>query len=103
MNGNPRVPASPGGRSDASTVMGAGCAQNFVARERQEADHRPIAPSIWGMSVKMARCLVAIARTIVKSDHPCSIAGLGGVDVRYARARSIKQSRSALCQSYNFQ
>jgi len=24
---------------------------DFVARERQEADHRPIAPSIWGMLV----------------------------------------------------
>src|SRR5205814_5021118 len=27
MSGNPRVPASPGGRSDAPTVIGAGCAQ----------------------------------------------------------------------------
>ena len=27
MNGNPRAPASPGGRSDAPTVIGAGCAQ----------------------------------------------------------------------------
>ena len=26
MNGNPRVPASPGVRSDAPTVIGAGCA-----------------------------------------------------------------------------
>src|SRR5882757_10908088 len=27
MNGNPPVPASPSGRSDAPTVIGAGCAQ----------------------------------------------------------------------------
>jgi hypothetical protein len=27
MNGNPRVPASPGRRSDAPIVIGAGCAQ----------------------------------------------------------------------------
>jgi hypothetical protein len=27
---------------------------NFVARERQEADHRPITPSIWGMSAELA-------------------------------------------------
>src|SRR5947207_6290525 len=31
MSGNPRVPASPGGRSDAPTVIGAGCAQILLS------------------------------------------------------------------------
>jgi hypothetical protein len=47
INGNQRVPASPGVRSGAPTVIGAHCTQNFVARQRQDADHRPITPSIW--------------------------------------------------------
>lgn len=31
--------------------IGADCPQILFARERQEADHGPITPSIWGMSV----------------------------------------------------
>ena len=33
MNRNQRVPASPGGRSDASTVIGVGCAQILLPRK----------------------------------------------------------------------
>jgi hypothetical protein len=40
-------PASPGGQYDAPTHHLAWCCSNFVARERQEADHRAIKPSIW--------------------------------------------------------
>jgi len=49
MNGNPRVPASLDGRSDAWTVFGAGCAQIVLPWKRQEAHHRPISSSMWGI------------------------------------------------------
>jgi hypothetical protein len=45
MNRNPRVPASAGGRSDAPTVIGAGCAQILLPGGGKR-------PSIWGMSDK---------------------------------------------------
>jgi hypothetical protein len=50
MNGNPRVPASPGGRSDAPTVIGAGCAQILLPGEGKRPTIALITPSIWGMS-----------------------------------------------------
>jgi len=49
MNGNPQVPASSGGRSDAPTVIGAGCAQILLPGKGM----RPtiaLTPSIWGRS-----------------------------------------------------
>jgi hypothetical protein len=50
MNGNPRVPASPGGRSDAPTVIGAGCAQILLPGKGKRPTIALITPSIWGMS-----------------------------------------------------
>jgi hypothetical protein len=47
MNRNPRVPASPGGRSDAPTVIGAGCALTLLPETRREADYHPITLRIW--------------------------------------------------------
>jgi hypothetical protein len=52
MNGNPPVPASPGGRSDAPTVIGAGCAQILLPGEGKRPTIALITPSIWGMSVE---------------------------------------------------
>jgi hypothetical protein len=40
-NGDPRVPASQGGRSARSDRYRGWLRSNFVARERREADHRP--------------------------------------------------------------
>src|SRR5882724_10309160 len=53
MNGNPRVPASPGGRSDAPTVIGAGCAQILLPGKGKRPTIALIMPSLWGMSVKI--------------------------------------------------
>jgi uncharacterized membrane protein len=52
MNGNPRVPASPGGRSDAPTVIGDGCAQILLPRKGKRPTIVRITPSIWGMSLR---------------------------------------------------
>ena len=41
MNGNPPVPASPGGRSHTPTVIGAGCAQILLPGKGKRSDHRP--------------------------------------------------------------
>jgi hypothetical protein len=55
MDGNPPVPASPGGRSDAPTVIGAGCAQILLPGEGKRPTIALITPSIWGMSVEAAQ------------------------------------------------
>jgi hypothetical protein len=52
MTGNPRVPASPGGRSVAPTVIGAGCAQIFLPGKGKRPTIALITLSIWGLSVK---------------------------------------------------
>jgi len=51
MNGNPRVPASRGGRSDAPTVIWAGCAQillpeiKFSCQSKARGRPSPYRPS----------------------------------------------------------
>ena len=50
MNGNPRVPPSPGARSDAPTVIGAACAQILLPGKDKRPSIALIMPSICGMS-----------------------------------------------------
>jgi hypothetical protein len=51
MNGNPRVPALLGGRSDAPTVIGAGCAQILLPGKGERRNMAPITRRMWGISV----------------------------------------------------
>jgi hypothetical protein len=66
-------PASPGARSDTDRHRG-WLRSNFVARERQEDDYRPITPSIQGMSVTRISfstsnpCAARVRATRVKSQ-----------------------------------
>jgi cytochrome c peroxidase len=66
MNGNPRVPASPGGRSDAPTVIVPGCAQILLPGKGKRL-------SIWGMSVVL--CLAAIFPTLADEKGEAVVLG----------------------------